>query len=307
MTSISFLGPVGTFSEAALQQIINEKPVPALRSVEKIIPALTPQDALHMVREGRADFALVPTENFVDGPVTTTLDSLARGSRLQIFAEIEVPVAFSLLVKDGRPLSDVHLIGSHPIALTQVHGWLQEHLPQAETVATNSTAAAAEDVVRGRLDAAFAPARAGEILNLVSLADGVADIPDASTRFILVGTPATTTPRTGKDCTSVVFRLPNQPGTLVDAMNEFGLRGVDLSRIESRPTREKFGTYNFYIDCVGHIDDAAIAEALQALYRRAEWVRFLGSWPVSRNSGSTPPDFHKSQEWLENMRHGKEN
>ena len=104
MTSISFLGPVGTFSEAALQQIINEKPVPALRSVEKIIPALTPQDALHMVREGRADFALVPTENFVDGPVTTTLDSLARGSRLQIFAEIEVPVAFSLLVKDGSCL-----------------------------------------------------------------------------------------------------------------------------------------------------------------------------------------------------------
>ena len=117
----------------------------------------------------------------------------------------------------------MHLIGSHPIALTQVHGWLQEHLPQAETVATNSTAAAAEDVVRGRLDAAFAPARAGEILNLVSLADGVADIPDASTRFILVGTPATPTPRTGKDCTSVVFRLPNQPGTLVDAMNEFCL------------------------------------------------------------------------------------
>ncbi|ALE18992.1 prephenate dehydratase [Lawsonella clevelandensis] len=304
MTSISFLGPVGTFSEAALRQIIADKPLPVLQEVEQAIPAATPQEALQMVRDGAADFALVPTENFVDGPVTTTLDSLARGDRLQIFAETEVPVVFSLLVREGTELHDIHTVGSHPVALAQVRQWSEHYLPGVGTVITNSTAAAAEDVVRGRLDAAVAPARAGEILGLVSLAAGIADVQGAYTRFILVGKPAAPTPRTGADRTSVVFRLPNKPGTLVNAMNEFGLRGVDLSRIESRPTREKFGTYNFYIDCVGHIDDAAVAETLQALYRRAEWVRYLGSWPAYRDGGSMPPDFQPSLEWVEQLRRG---
>lgn len=257
-----------------------------------------------MVRDGSVDFALVPTENFVDGPVTTTLDSLARGERLQIFAETEVPVVFSLLVREGMTLQDIRTVGSHPVALAQVRQWLDQHLPQAEAIVANSTAAAAEDVAQARLDAAFAPARAGEILGLVSLAAGIADVQGAYTRFILVGTPAAPTPRTGADRTSVVFRLPNEPGTLVNAMNEFGLRGVDLSRIESRPTREKFGTYNFYIDCVGHIEDVAVAETLQALYRRAEWVRYLGSWPAYRDSGSVPPNFQPSQEWVEQLRRG---
>lgn len=304
MTSISFLGPVGTFSEAALRQIIADKPLPALHEVEQAVPAATPQEALQMVRDGSVDFALVPTENFVDGPVTTTLDSLARGERLQIFAETEVPVVFSLLVREGMTLQDIRTVGSHPVALAQVRQWLDQHLPQAEAIVANSTAAAAEDVAQARLDAAFAPARAGEILGLVSLAAGIADVQGAYTRFILVGTPAAPTPRTGADRTSVVFRLPNEPGTLVNAMNEFGLRGVDLSRIESRPTREKFGTYNFYIDCVGHIEDVAVAETLQALYRRAEWVRYLGSWPAYRDSGSVPPDFQPSQEWVEQLRRG---
>lgn len=303
--SISYLGPQGTFSEAALQQIIDDKPVPALGDVAERVAADTPQDALRMVREGRVNYALVPTENFVDGPVTTTLDSLARDERLQIYAETEIPVVFSMLVRPGTTLADVKTVGSHPVAMAQVRNWVQENLPHAAKETTNSTAAAATAVAEGELDMAAAPARAGEILKLEALAEGVADVQGAYTRFILVGKPGTPTPKTGQDRTSLVFQLPNEPGTLVNAMNEYGMRGVDLTRIESRPTREKFGSYNFYIECVGHIDDAAVAETLQALYRRASWLRYLGSWPAYGEAGTPPPNFDDSVDWVAKLREGK--
>lgn len=305
MISISYLGPQGTFSEAALQQIIDDKPVTALGDVGERVAAATPPDALQMVRDGRVDVALVPTENFVDGPVTTTLDSLARDERLQIYAETEIPVVFSMLVRPGTTLADVKTVGSHPVAMAQVRDWVQQNLPAAEKITTNSTAAAATAVADGELDMAAAPARAGEILGLEALAEGVADVQGAYTRFILVGKPGKPTPKTGQDRTSMVFQLPNEPATLVDAMNEYGMRGVDLTRIESRPTREKFGSYNFFIECVGHIEDAAVAETLQALYRRASWLRYLGSWPAYSEPGTPPPNFDDAVDWVANLREGK--
>lgn len=302
--SISYLGPQGTFSEAALQKIIDEQPVTVLESVGERVAAATPPDALQMVRDGRTDYALVPTENVVDGPVTTTLDSLARDTELQVYAETEIPVVFSLLVRPGTPLADVKKVGSHPVALAQVREWLDANLPDAEKIPVNSTAAAAQAVVDGELDMAAAPARAGELWGLDALASNVADVSGASTRFILVGKPGKPTPRTGHDRTFLVFQLPNEPGTLVNAMNEYGIRGVDLTRIESRPTRETFGTYNFFIECVGHIDDAAVAETVQALHRRASWLRYLGSWPAFRQVGSPPPDFDNSVDWVTKLQKG---
>lgn len=315
MTRVSFLGPRGTFSEAALWHILKTSTLPDLATVtaSTTVPLSTPGEALRAVTTGEVDYALVPTENFVDGPVTTTLDALAEESGLQIYAETEVPIVFSLLVKPGVTLEDLQqlgeqgeevTVGSHPIALTQVRRWLEEHLPHATTITMNSTADAAAAVQRGEIDVAVAPARAGELYELDDIAHGVADVSGAYTRFILVGPPGPPPPPTVRDRTCVIFRLPNEPGTLVNALNECGLRGVDLLRIESRPTREVFGTYTFYVECCGHIQDAAVAEALQALYRRSTWIRFLGSWPIYRPQGTPPLSIEESVEWVERLRKG---
>jgi len=140
---------------------------------------------------------------------------------------------------------------------------------------------------------------------LAALADGVVDEPNARTRFVLVGPPGPPPARTGADRTSVVFRIDNVPGALLTALAEFGIRGIDLTRIESRPTRTELGTYLFFADCVGHIDDGAVAEALKALHRRCADVRYLGSWPTGSVSGVLPPPAEGPSRWLEGLREGK--
>jgi prephenate dehydratase len=121
---------------------------------------------------------------------------------------------------------------------------------------------------------------------------------------VLVGPPGPPPARTGADRTSVVLRIDNAPSALVSALAEFGIRGIDLTRIESRPTRTELGTYVFFLDCVGHIDDAAVAEALKALHRRCTDVRYLGSWPTGMLAGAPPPQLDEASGWLARLRHG---
>jgi len=137
------------------------------------------------------------------------------------------------------------------------------------------------------------------------LAAGVVDEPNARTRFVLVGCPGPPPPRTGADRTSVVLRVGNTPGALVAALSEFGIRGIDLTRIESRPTRTELGTYMFFLDYVGHIDDRAVAEALMALHRRCDDVRYLGSWPTGAAAGAVPPLLDEAEQWLARLRRGE--
>lgn len=278
MTRISYLGPAGTFTEAALLAMTGAGLVPG--ADHQAVPAESTPAALDAVRTGIAEYACVPIENSIEGGVTPTLDGLAAGSPLQIFAETTLEVAFSVVLAPGRGPGDVRTVAAHPVAGAQVRRWLAEHLPQAQVVPANSNAAAAQQVCDGEVDAGVSTALAAQQRGLLTLADGVIDEPNARTRFVLAGKPAPPPQRTGADRTSVVLRLDNAPGALAAALTEFGSRGIDLTRIESRPTRTELGTYLFFLDCVGHIDDAAVGEALQALRQRCADVRYLGSWPA---------------------------
>jgi prephenate dehydratase len=297
---IAYFGPSGTFTEMALAALETAGTFDG--PVERVAAVSQPA-ALEMVRAGEVDGAVVPIESSIAGSIPATLDSLASGSRLQIVAATELDVSFTIVARPGTALADVRTLAAYPVAADQVRGWIADELPGAEMVYSASNSAAAEDVAAGAADAAVSTALAGERLGLVVLAVGVADHAEAVTRFVLCTRPGPAPARTGADRTSIVLALPNVPGSLSRAFEEFATRGIDLTRIESRPTRTGMGTYRFYLDCVGHIDDAAVAEALKALHRTAE-VRFLGSWPEQTSAGSPPPSDADAQEWLTALRKG---
>ncbi|NMN95199.1 prephenate dehydratase [Antrihabitans stalactiti] len=301
MQRIAYFGPSGTFTEMALADL--EARGSFGGPVERVSAPSQPA-ALGMVRQGLADGAVVPIESSVEGSIPATMDALAAGDRLQIMAETELDVSFSILAKEKIPFDQVSSIRAYPVAAAQVRIWLEDHMPTANVQVAASNAAAAEDVVSGLADAALSTPLAGERLGLVALASGVADHAGARTRFVYVTTPGTAPARTGMDRTSVVIELPNAPGTLMRAFAEFATRGIDLTRIESRPTRTTFGTYRFFIDCVGHIDDAAVAEALKALHRTTT-VRYLGSWPSVVPNGTPPPSDAEASQWLVELRAGQ--
>jgi prephenate dehydratase len=304
---IAYLGPEGTFTEAALLKISANGLVPGNVSPEGITPMPTESTpaALAAVRSGEADYACVPIENSIEGSVLPTMDHLATGTPLQIFAELTLEVSFSIVVRKGTAAADVATVAAFPVAAAQVRHWLADHLPKAQVVPANSNAAAAQDVADGRADAGVSTALAAERYGLSTLAAGVVDEPNARTRFVLAGRPAPPPVRTGSDRTSVVLWLDNVPGALVSALTEFAIRDIDLTRIESRPTRKELGTYFFFLDCVGHLEDEAVAEALKALHRRCADVRFLGSWPTGSAAGSTPPELDEASRWLTQLREGK--
>ncbi len=305
MARITYLGPAGTFSEAALREMTAAGSIPGrIAETFEPLPVDSTPAALDWVRGGDADYACVPIENSIDGSVTPTLDSLASSSPLQVFAETTLDVAFSIVVRPGCTAAAVQTLAAFPVAAAQVRRWLAAHLPTAELRSAHSNADAAKQVADGKVDAGVTSPLAAEHYALAALAEGVVDEPNARTRFLLVGQPARPPARTGGDRTSVVLRIDNMPGALVSALTEFGIRGIDLTRIESRPTRVELGTYVFFLDCVGHIDDDAVAEALKALHRRCAGVRYLGSWPTGAPAGATPPLLDSAARWVERLRDG---
>lgn len=305
MSTIAYLGPEGTFTDAACAALVDqlEDAAAATRTVAyPTIPA-----ALAAVRDGQADYAVVPYENSVDGPVTPTFDALAQTPRLQILAEQELPIEFSILVRPGTTLAEVTSFATHPVAAAQVTGWLDRNLPGIQPQLVSSTAAAATLVAEGAVDAAAAPARAGVLLGLESLADGVADYRGTVTSFVLVGQPQLPPARTGADRTAVAVEVANAPGMLVTVLTEFASRQVDLARLVARPTKEQFGLYVFLIEVHGHLDAPLLAEALQGVYRHATSVLYLGSWPAfHRKIGVNPPSDHGAADWVARLRAGED-
>jgi prephenate dehydratase len=303
---IAYLGPEGTFTEAALLQMTSAGLVPdqGPDAVRRLPIESTPA-ALDAVRNGAADYACVPIENSIDGSVMATLDSFAIGSPLQIFAETTLDVAFSIVIKPGRSAADVRTLAAFPVAAAQVRQWLSAHLPDTELRPAYSNADAARQVAEDQADAAVTSPLAAAHWGLAALAEGVVDESNARTRFVLAGLPGPPPARTGADRTSVVLRVDNAPGAVLAALAEFGIRGIDLTRIESRPTRTELGTYRFFADCVGHIDDDAVAEALKALHRRCAEVRYLGSWPTGTAAGVGPPPADEAARWLARLRAGE--
>ncbi|BBX19703.1 prephenate dehydratase [Mycolicibacterium duvalii] len=310
MPGIAYLGPEGTFTEAALRAIEADGLIPVNGAAPGRPAPVAPitkdstDAALAAVRSGEADFACVPIENSIEGSVLPTLDSLAEGTPLQIYAELTLDVSFTIATRPQLDRTQVRTVAAFPVAAAQVKRWLAEHLPESQLVPANSNAAAAQDVAAGRADAAVTTALAAARYRLDELAAGVVDEANARTRFVLIGPPGPPPARTGADRTSVVLRLHNVPGALVSAMTELSIRDIDLTRIESRPTRTEMGTYVFFLDFVGHIDDEPVAEALRALHRRCADLRYLGSWPTGALAGAAPPAFDEASAWLRRLRDG---
>ncbi|MBB5934227.1 prephenate dehydratase [Streptomyces zagrosensis] len=304
----TYLGPEGTFTEAALRTL----PEAATR---ELIPMVSVPATLDAVRSGEAAAALVPIENSVEGGVTATLDELATGEPLMIYREVLLPIAFALLVRPGVQLSDVKTVTGHPVAQPQVRKWLAEHLPEAVWESAASNADGARLVQEGRYDAAFAGEFAAPTYGLVPLVSDIHDAQNAQTRFVLVGRPARPASRTGADKTSVVIWLgDDHPGALLELLQEYAARGVNMMRIESRPTGEGIGRYCFSVDCEGHITDRRVAEALMGLKRTCPKVRFLGSYPragvdladvAELRNGTTDAEFAAATDWLARCQDGR--
>ena len=299
----AYLGPRGTFSEAALLAL------PASQGAQ-LIPAQSVSAALEMVRAGEVSGALVPIENSVEGSVPTTLDELAHGSILQIVDEVAIPVQFALLVRPGTTLNNIKRISTHPHAHAQCAGWLQENLPGVHVLPAMSTASAAAELSEeANYDAAIASRNAASHYGLDILVDGIADQSSAWTRFILVRAPGHAQSPTGNDKTTLsLFMHEDHPGALLEILTEFSVRGVNLTRIESRPTRKQLGDYYFSIDCEGHIDEEHVGEALKGLHRICADVKFLGSYPrheviaYESVAADTERAFVDADEWLSQTR-----
>lgn len=286
MTTVAYLGPAGTFTEEALWGFHQRGAFgPGEKDTIDTLPVDSPSAALNAIREGRADWAVVAIENSVDGAVTSTTDALIEAPGVQIYHELELPISFAIMTRPGVALEEAEVFSTHPVAQRQVRNWVEENMSQVTYTGATSNAAAAQAVAEGKADVAAAPVRAADLFGLEVHARGIADMASAQTRFVVVGPAGTPTPRTGNDRTFVVFDLPNEPGTLVGALQDFALRGVNMSRIESRPTRKEARTYNFYVDLVGHIDDLPVAESLRNLWLRAHTLTFLGSWPAANDDG----------------------
>jgi prephenate dehydratase len=301
----AYLGPAGTFCEAALRTL------PAAESAEHL-PCVSVADALDAVRRGDAGGAVVPLENSVEGSLAETLDELASGEVLQIVREVLIPVSFALLARAGTTLDDVATVTTIPHAEAQVRGWLRRTLPSARFVAAASTADGARAVAAGEADAAVSAPLAADRYRLTVLADDIADNPGAVTRFVVVARPGPPPPPTGADRTSVMaFIADDHPGALLELLTEFAVRGVNLTRIESRPTGVGLGRYYFSIDAEGHLEQARVAEALAALRRECADVRFLGSYPradgvaPSERPGTSDLDFTDAHAWVQRMRRGE--
>ncbi|MEV1333449.1 prephenate dehydratase [Micromonospora costi] len=310
-TRFVYLGPEGTFAEQALRTL------PAAERGART-PARSVGEALESVRAGDADAALVPLENSIGGAVGVTLDELAEGEPLVITREVILPVEFVLGARPGTDPSTVRTVAAHPQASTQCRNWLRTHLPDATVVDVLSNGAAAAGAAAGEYDAAICAPIGATRHRLAVLADKIADHPDAVTRFALLSRPGPPPPPTGDDVTSLaVYIAHDRVGALLSVLMELAVRGVNLSRIESRPTGEALGRYVFFLDCTGHVADVRLGEALQGLRRVCADVRFLGSYPRHRwteaaGDRPVPPppglsdvDYADAAAWLARLRAGE--
>ena len=304
MSVYSYLGPAGTFTEAALN--------PILKPGDKSVPAVNVTAALDAVRSGTADYAIVPIENSVEGVVARTLDELASGEPLLITGESILSVSFALMVKPGVKISDVKRLATHPHAEAQCREYIAKNIPGAEVIMTASTAAGAEAVAKGEADGALAAAVAAKNFNLEVIAEDVGDKQAAVTRFVTVSRPGKIAAPTGSDRSSlVVFIAADHSGALLEILTEFAVRGVNLTFIQSRPNGVELGQYHFIIDVEGHIEDARVGDTLKALYRICADVRFLGSYAradkvlPTLNKATEDKAFDSAESWFKRIRSGE--
>ncbi|WP_336644357.1 prephenate dehydratase [Microbacterium sp. USHLN186] len=303
----SYLGPAGTFTEAALDQ------VPEARG-QVWKPVHNVGEALADVLEGRSHAAMIAIENSVEGGVSTTLDALATLPGLRIVGEYLVKVNFVLVGKPGVRLADVDVISAHPVAYAQCHSWLGAHLPKHAHVPAASNVASILGVLDGTSPAQAAIAAPGIVQHhdVEVLAEQIGDNENAVTRFVLVSKPVAPGEPTGADKTSLIVELPDdRPGALLDMLEQFSTRGINLSLLQSRPVGDALGRYRFVVDADGHAYDERMADALLGIRRFSPRVVFLGSYPRADRKIVHYPEryadgvFVEARDWLRALLHGE--
>ncbi|MFV0452572.1 MAG: prephenate dehydratase [Propioniciclava sp.] len=297
---LGYFGPAGTFTHQALRRITDDEAIP-FATVPRVLDA---------VRSGEVVGGFVPIENSVEGGVTATLDNLASGEPLIIVAEVIMPVSFVLAVRPGTPLEGVARILTHPHAYAQTRDWVDTHLPTAEVTEGGSTAAAAEEVAdpTSKYDAAICAEVAADLYGLEEAVADIADNPDAVTRFVLVKPNGHLPEPTGADKTTLVaYMHTDHSGALLEILEQFAMRGVNLTRIESRPTKKMFGEYCFSIDAEGHIGEPRMRGTLKGLHRICRRVTFLGSYPRADGvrpkiaRGFSTESYDAAEHWMDRL------
>ena len=302
----AYLGPVGTFTELALAQVPEAKG-------QTHRPVSNVQEAIDLVLAKKAYRAMVPVENSIEGGVSATLDALAATENIRIYGEYLVPISFNLVAPKGVSIKDVRTVATHPVAYAQTRKWLAANLPKHKYLPATSTAAAAADLLTTtHAEAAIAASTITDHYDLKVLAKNIGDNKHAQTRFIQIGLAGDIPERTGRDKTSVIVELPtDRPGALLEMLEQFAARGVNLSRIESRPIGDRLGRYRFNIDAQGHLHDEAVAEALKGLHRFSPRVIFLGSYSRAdneksvHNGNNSNTEFDAANNWMAKLKRGK--
>lgn len=293
---VGYLGPEGSFSHQAVTTLVGVEPV-AVASLEELLSA---------VAEGELDQALVPIENALEGTVSATIDGLVFSHELIILQEIVLPIHLHLLARPGVALEDVKSVRSYVHALAQVRNFVHER--GLETVQTTSTSQAARDVAESSEPwGAVGSSLAAELFGLKVIAPDIEDHPDNATRFVVVGRDAVSAP-TGHDRTTIVcFQDADRPGSLYAILGRFAARDINLTKLESRPTKRALGDYCFVIEFEGHVADDVVADCLADLQAHLAQVKFLGSYPVTGEGASDRRDEvaharRAAARWIESIR-----
>jgi len=282
-TSIGFLGPQGTFTEVALRDTIAAQSEDG--RTRRFLPFASMQDTIEAVSSGEVDVSIVPIENSIEGSVSATVDILAHEiDNLQIVREVRIPIRHQLLARPGVVLEQVTKVVSHPHANAQCRIWLKNNLPGVEVEAANSTANAVERVAKSDQPwAAIGNHLAGETYGCVLLAPDIEDHKDNETRFVFLARQRERQDWFEPYKTSVVCEIvKDQPGALLLILQEFAFRRINLTKIESRPSKRRLGDYIFLVDMEGKVDDGPIADALRCLCCKLPRLTVLGSYPVGR-------------------------
>lgn len=306
MTRYAYLGPEGTFTQQALLSWV-------AGTEHEQVPLGSVDVALDALRAGDVDAAVVPIENSVEGGVSATLDALASGDPLVVVGEVLVPITFVACARPGATLADARAIGTHSHAWAQVRGWAGKQAPQAIYVPTLSTASAAKDLAEHPddlgYDVAVCAPIAAEHFGLDVIAHDIGDMTNAVTRFVVVARPEWQPAPTGRDKTTVVlYQRSDRAGGLLELLEQFSVRGINMTRLESRPTKDSMGSYCFSIDLEGHVQDERVGAALMSLHRICADVRFLGSYAaasgveITIDPIATDRAFVAAREWLDRLR-----